>query len=84
MVAEATSRRRSRAVGIAAFAIENHALARRNIDDIISAVAIRTQLTSERTMLLSTWSTPTRRAAKKVSPSPTIAATTTPIRRAVR
>ena len=47
-------------------------------------VATRTQVASERTMLLTTWSTPTRRAAMKVSPRPISAATPTPTRRAVR
>ncbi len=66
IVAEATSRRRRGLRGSAAFAIENQALARRNIEAIISAVAISTQLMSERTMLATTWSTPIRRAAMKV------------------
>ena len=84
IVAEATSRRRRGLRGRAAFAIEYQALARRNIEAIISPVAISTQLMSERTMLATTWSTPIRRAAMKVSTSPTIAATPRPTRRAVR
>ena len=44
IVAEATSRRRSGAAAAPARAIANHEMARRNIEAIISAVAIRTQL----------------------------------------
>ena len=84
IVAEATSRRRSGRRGSAARAIENQELARRNIEAIISAVAIRTQPMSERTMLVTTRSTPIRCAAMKVSPTPIAPATPIATRRAVR
>ena len=83
IVAEATSRRRSGLRGSAARAIEYHDEARRNIEAIIRAVATRTQVASERTMLLTTRSTPIRWAAMKVSPTPTAPATPRPILRAV-
>ena len=70
IVAEATSRRRRGRRGSAARAIEYQEPARRNIEAIISAVATRTQVASERTMLVTTRSTPTRWAAMKVSPTP--------------
>ena len=77
IVAEVTSRRRSGRRGSAARAIENHEVARRNIEAIISAVATRTQPRSERTMLVTTRSTPIRFAAMKVRPTPSAPATPT-------
>ena len=84
IVAEATSRRRSGLRGSAARAISNHELARKNIEATISAVATSTQVESERTMLETTLSTPIRRAAIKVRPTPSTPAATIATRRAIR
>ena len=64
IVAEVKSRRRSGVVGRAERAARNQAPERKNIEAIISAVAIRTQARSERTALCTTLSTPILWAAR--------------------
>ena len=84
IVAEVTSRRRSRRPGSAALAIASHDTARRHIAAIIRPSAISTQFTSERTMLAMTLATPILLAASAVKPRPATPATPRPTRRATR
>ena len=84
IVAEVTSRRRRGLFGSAARAIAYQEVARRKSDPHISAVATSTQVRSERTMLVTTLSTPIRFAAMKVSTRPSTPARASAARRAVR
>ena len=84
IVAEVTSRRRSGVFGSAERAIEYQEPARSSIDAHIRAVATSTQARSERTMLETTLSTPIRCAASSVRPTPSMPATPTAIRLAIR
>ena len=84
IVAEVTSRRRTGRLGSAARTIQYQDAARKKSERAIRPEAISTQVTSERTMLSTTLSTPILRAASAVRPMPSTAAMPRAARRATR